>query len=48
MPQDAKNGDFRDPFPISTYNFPAKCMDFEPPNTITLHLSVFKMPESIA
>jgi hypothetical protein len=47
MPQGAKNGDFRNQFPILTHNFPAKCMDFEPPNTITLHLIVSKMPERI-
>jgi hypothetical protein len=47
MPQDGKNGDFRDPFPILPHNFPAKCMDFELPNVITLHLIVSKMAESI-
>jgi hypothetical protein len=47
MPQGAKNGDFRNQFPILTHNFPAKCMDFEPPNAITLHLIVSKMPEKI-
>jgi hypothetical protein len=47
MPQGAKNGDFRNQFPILTHNFPAKCMDFEPPNAITLHLIVSKMPERI-
>jgi hypothetical protein len=47
MPQGAKNGDFRNQFPILTHNFPAKCIDFEPPNAITLHLIVSKMPEKI-
>jgi hypothetical protein len=47
MPQGAKNGDFRNQFPILTHNFPAKCMDFERPNAITLHLIVSKMPERI-
>jgi len=47
MPQGAKNGDFRDQFPVLPHIFPAKCMDFEPPNAITLHLIVCKMPESI-
>jgi hypothetical protein len=47
MPQGAKNGDFRNQFPILTHNFPAKSMDFEPPNAITLHLIVSKMPERI-
>jgi len=35
MPQGAKNGDFRDQFPVLPHIFPAKCMDFEPPNAIT-------------
>jgi hypothetical protein len=35
MPQGAKNGDFRNQFPILTHNFLAKCMDFEPSNAIT-------------
>jgi hypothetical protein len=48
MPQDPKNGDFGGQFSISTHNFPAKCMDFEPPNAITLHLIVSKMVENIA
>jgi hypothetical protein len=47
MPQDAKNGDFRELFPISTPSFPTTCMGFEPPKAITLHLIVFKMIESI-
>jgi hypothetical protein len=47
MAQGAKNGDFRDQFPVLPHIFPAKCMDFEPPNAITLHLIVCKMPESI-
>jgi hypothetical protein len=47
MPQGAKNGDFRDQFPVLPHIFPAKYMDFELPNVITLHLSVSKMAESI-
>jgi hypothetical protein len=47
MPQEAKNGDFRELFPISTPSFPTTCMGFEPPKDITLHLIVFKMLESI-
>jgi hypothetical protein len=47
MPQGAKNGDFRDLFPISTPSFPTTCMGFEPLKAITLHLIVFKMLESI-
>jgi hypothetical protein len=47
MPQDLKNGDFRSQFSISTHNFPAKCIDFEPPNAITLHLIVSKIAEKI-
>jgi hypothetical protein len=47
MPQDAKNGDFRELFPISTPSFPTTCIGFEPPKSITLHLIVFKMLESI-
>jgi hypothetical protein len=41
MPQEAKNGDFRELFPISTPSFPTTCMGFEPPKAITLHLIVF-------
>jgi len=47
MPQEAKNGDFRELFPISTPSFPTTCMGFEPPKAITLDLIVFKMLESI-
>jgi hypothetical protein len=47
MPQGVKNGDFRDQFPILPRNFPAKCMDFELPNAITLHLIVSKITKSI-
>jgi len=47
MPQGAKNGDFRNQFPILTHNFPAKCMDFTPSNAITLHLIVSKMAEKL-
>jgi hypothetical protein len=48
MPQGAKNGDFRNQFPILTHNFPAKCMDFTPSNAISLHLIVSKMAEKLA
>jgi mRNA-degrading endonuclease RelE of RelBE toxin-antitoxin system len=47
MPQRAENGNFRDQFAILIHNFLAKCIDFEPPNTITLYLIVLKMTESI-
>jgi hypothetical protein len=47
MPQGAKNGDFRDQFPVLPHNFPVKCIDFELPNAINLHLILSKIPESI-